>query len=169
MNKRLLDLLPLIFFAALFLLSAVVIFSGLDRKPAPPVAATAPEPMPVFAIEGLSNESIKGPALVNVFASWCLPCKAEHPVITDLARNYRVYGIAFMDAPDNLERFLEELGNPYTSIGHDIDGIAGSIWAVRGVPTTFVINDSGQIIYRHDAPLTPANATHLREILKAAS
>ena len=95
--------------------------------------------------------------MVAFFASWCPPCEAEYPALTTLSGHIPLYGISFMDAPSNTQKFIKRLGNIYTKLGNDINGIAADKWRVSGVPATFIINNKGQILYRHDGPLTQAD------------
>ena len=115
--------------------------------------------IPEFSINGLQksdlhNKSAPPIMAVNFFASWCTPCQAEHPALTKLSQQIPLYGISFMDDPDKTDKFLNRLGDIYIKRGDDINGIAGDKWSVTGLPVTFVINNKGQILYRHDGPLT---------------
>lgn len=98
------------------------------------------------------------PALVNVFASWCAPCRAEHPLLMRLAADPRfdLVGINYKDKPEQASGFLEELGNPYAQIGADEDGRAGIDWGVYGVPETFLVSPEGTVLWKATGPLTPA-------------
>lgn len=99
----------------------------------------------------------QGPLLVNVFASWCLPCRAEHPLLMDLQKQgVKVIGINQRDKPEDAKTFLKALGDPYTRIGTDRDGRASIEWGVYGVPETFVIDREGRIRHRHVGPLDRA-------------
>ena len=115
--------------------------------------------IPAFSIEGLKKSDLhnkNSPPImaVNFFASWCTPCEAEHPALTKLSDKIPIFGISFMDAPDKTEKFLKRLGNIYIKRGNDINGLAGDKWNITGVPVTFIINNKGQILYRHDGPIT---------------
>jgi cytochrome c biogenesis protein CcmG/thiol:disulfide interchange protein DsbE len=109
--------------------------------------------------------------VINVFASWCAPCREEHPLLERLARMNRVklVGLAYKDEPQNTLKFLGELGNPFSAIGRDEKGRAAIDWGVYGVPETFVIGKDGRIAYKHIGPLTEASLTDvlLPEIDKA--
>jgi len=96
-----------------------------------------------------------GPVMVNLFASWCAPCRAEHPEITALAeaRPGQVYGLAYKDAPEATRGFLAELGNPFEAIGLDPSGQGGLDFGLTGVPETFVISPEGKIIMHVRGPL----------------
>ena len=107
--------------------------------------------------DGLSTQDLAGHvSLVNVFASWCVPCRAEHPLFIELAELGEVplYGINYKDPPEQARAWLDELGDPYTRIGADRDGRVGIEWGVYGVPETYVIAADGTIAYRHVGPIT---------------
>ncbi len=151
--RRLLFLLPLAIFAAL----AVWLYAGLGGDPARIPSPLVGRPAPAFAVNGLATGDLEGPALVNIFASWCVPCRAEHPLLAHLAEEEGVviYGIAYKDKPGNTNAFLAELGNPFRKVGYDEDGRAGVEWGVTGVPETFVLDAEGVVVLKHTGPLTP--------------
>ena len=127
--------------------------SALIDRPAPPVELAS-----IYeAAPGLSAADLRGQvAIVNVFASWCLPCRAEHPVLTRLAREPGIvlYGLNWKDKPEDARAWLEELGDPYRKIGSDPSGRAGIEWGVYGVPETYVVDAEGRIRYKHVGPLS---------------
>ncbi len=96
------------------------------------------------------------PTIVNVFASWCVPCLEEHPMLMALAKrgDLRIYGINYKDAPASARRFLGRYGNPYSRVGADASGRTAIDFGVYGVPETFVISADGKIAHRHVGPLT---------------
>jgi cytochrome c biogenesis protein CcmG/thiol:disulfide interchange protein DsbE len=160
--RRLVYILPLLAFAAVAAWFAV----GLTREPSKVPSALIDRPIPDFAlpalagagVPALADETIKGKvALVNVFASWCIPCKVEHPILMRLASEKRVaiYGINWKDKGADAARWLKELGNPYTAIGHDEPGRVGIEWGVYGAPETFVVDREGRIRYKHVGAITP--------------
>ena len=105
---------------------------------------------PAPTIEDLTVDDIK---FVNFWASWCGPCRAEHPLLEAMADDgMNLIGINYKD--DNALGFLEELGDPFTKIGADTTGRTGLEWGVYGVPETFVIDSNGKVLYRHPGPLT---------------
>jgi cytochrome c biogenesis protein CcmG, thiol:disulfide interchange protein DsbE len=134
-----------------------VLPSALIDQPAPQfVLPPLQEGDPVFATGDLQGHV----SLVNTFASWCAPCRAEHRVLTALAALKRVpiYGIDYKDKTEAARAWIAELGNPYTLIGAD-DGRVGIDWGVYGVPETFVVDRAGRIRYKHVGPLTEADVT----------
>lgn len=140
---------------------------GLFRGSADLPSALLGKPVPQFSLppiqgrtEGLSTADLQGQvSLVNVFASWCVPCRAEHPLFLDLSRTGEVpiHGINYKDPPDQAEAWLNELGDPYARIGADIDGRVAIEWGAYGIPETYVISAGGTIAYRHVGPLTRAD------------
>lgn len=154
--------LPLILLVALV---SVFAFS-IDRDASLVRSVLIDKPVPQFtlpAVEGLGvpgfdAAALEGePTLVNVFASWCIPCRDEHPLLEALkARTgVRLFGINHSDAPENARAFLAELGNPYDAVGADRDRRVSIDWGVYGVPETFLVDADGTIVYKHVGPLTP--------------
>lgn len=162
MRRALLALLPL-----LLLVGLVAVFAmNMDRDPGLVRSVLINKPAPVSelpAVEGLDRPGITSALLkgqvsvVNVFASWCVPCRDEHPVLVELRRRtgVQLIGINQKDAPENARAFLTELGNPYDAVGADKDGRLSIDWGVYGVPETFVVNAAGVITYKHVGPMTP--------------
>ena len=149
---------------ALFALLAIGFYGGLETDTTVLPSALIDKPAPDFALPALSGTGETGfstadltgkVSLVNVFASWCVPCRAEHPVLNALAKSTQVpiYGINYKDKPEAARAWIAELGNPYTRIGAD-DGRVGIEWGVYGVPETFVVDRQGRIRYKHVGPLT---------------
>ena len=125
--------------------------SVLIGKPAPDV----PLPLLQNSRAELALDAYRGqPLLVNFFASWCVPCRAEAPALEHLSNQISTIGIAYKDRPHDTLQFLEQYGNPFVAIGRDDDGRAGMAWGVYGVPETYLIDPSGQIKWRHAGPLT---------------
>ena len=107
---------------------------------------------PAPTIEDLTADGIK---FVNFWASWCGPCRAEHPLLQAMADDgMNLIGINYKDKPDNALGFLEELGDPFAKIGADTTGRTALEWGAYGVPETFVIDGDGKVLYRHPGPLT---------------
>ena len=160
--RRWLYLLPV----AVFALMAVGFYVGLNRDPDVLPSPLIDEPAPQFDLpplpgsnKGLSTADLKGGvSLVNVFASWCVPCRAEHKTLSAFAALKRVpvYGIDYKDKPKAVAEWLAEFGNPYTQIGAD-DGQVAIAWGVYGVPETFLVDGAGRIRYKHVGPLTQSD------------
>ena len=112
-------------------------------------------------LPGLDSKQFAGKVtLVNVFASWCAPCREEHPVLLALSQDKRfvMAALNYKDQPENARRFLGDLGNPFQAIGVDEAGRTAIDWGVYGVPETFVIGKDGKIAYKHVGPLTAESA-----------
>jgi len=143
----------------------VVFMWGLGRDTTLLPSTLIGKPVPEFSLPavkgrklGLSNKDLVGEvSLVNVFASWCPACKLEHPLFMRLQASgiVPINGINYKDAPDDAAAWLDELGDPYTRIGADINGRVGIEWGVYGVPETFVINKQGRVVYKIIGALTP--------------
>jgi len=126
--------------------------SALEGKPAPAVAMQPLGTLPGFDDSSLRNGEVK---LVNFWASWCAPCRVEHPNLTALAEEgIEVLGVNYKDQPDKALGFLEELGNPYAGVGADPQGRMALNWGLYGVPETYVIDGDGNIILRFAGPIT---------------
>ena len=110
----------------------------------------------------LENKEFK---IVNFFASWCPPCKVEHPNLMKLSKKFKIYGIAKKDNDVKINDWLNKAGNPFEAIGLDDDGSAGINWGVYGLPETFVINNNGIIIYKHVGPITAHDLEKISQIL----
>ena len=179
-RTRLIFILPALVFFGLAVLFLVQLTSG--RNPADLPSALLNKPVPTFSlapleglmaegkpVPGFSNEDLKGHVtIVNVFASWCAPCRQEHPLLVELAKDpsVRLVGINQKDNPDNARRFLGALGNPYAAVGVDPNGRASIDWGVYGVPETFIVGPDGMIRHKHIGPLTPENLGAFKEKLR---
>lgn len=164
--RRLAIILPVALFAAFLGVMATLLTDGErnnnpSRLPSPLVGKPAPAISLPAVAEGIpggfSTDDLKGQVtIVNVFASWCVPCLAEHPLITQLAaEGKRVYGINYRDKADDAVTWLRRNGNPYMAIGFDPDARASLEWGVTGIPETFIIDANGTIVYKHVGPITP--------------
>ncbi|MDF2996748.1 MAG: DsbE family thiol:disulfide interchange protein [Xanthobacteraceae bacterium] len=181
-RRRLLVLLPLIAFGLLAALFYGRLFSGdPSRLPSALIGREAP----VFdlpALEGLSRDGAPVPGLtstelkggvtvLNVFASWCGPCRDEHPFLVQLAKQqgFRLVGLNYKDDAENARRFLGRFGNPFAAVGVDANGRAAIDWGVYGVPETFVIGKDGRIAYKYVGPIDELGlkARLMPEIVKA--
>lgn len=132
--------------------------SAMIDKPAPQFDLPPIKGLPAsMNIPGFKTDDLKGKvSLVNVWASWCPPCRIEHPVLMTLAeRGVTIYGINYKDKPEDATRFLRQLGNPFKQVGTDDTGRAAIDWGVYGYPETFVVDASGHIRYRHVGQIYP--------------
>lgn len=142
--------------------------SALVGQPAPEVARTVAlrdDPAPTAA-----DLAAPGVKLVNFWASWCGPCRIEHPLLSDLAaEGVPVIGINYKDDPAKARAFLAELGDPYAKIGADESGRTGLDWGIYGVPETFVVDGAGEVVMRYPGPLDEsAIESRLRPAMAAA-
>lgn len=177
---RILALLPLL---------VAVVFGGFflwglnpERDPNEVPSVLISQPAPEFDLEpvagiqtpGLSRADLVGnetPVVVNVFASWCVPCRAEHAVLTGLVERDGIvlFGINYKDEPEDAARWLADLGNPYARIGSDLSGRAGIEWGISGVPETFIVGPDGTVLYRYVGPVVgEAAVAKFREALAQA-
>lgn len=158
---RLKFFIPLAAFAVL----AISLGIGLTLKPRDIPSALIGQTIPEFSLpgipnheEGLSAADLRAGEviLVNVFASWCIPCRQEHPLFMELARttDIKIYGFNHRDTPEDAARWLATFGDPYDRVGSDVDGRAGIDWGVYGVPETFIVDGQGRIIYKHISVVT---------------
>ena len=160
---RLLYLLPILIVAGL----VAMFWRGLDpaRDPSALPSALIDKPAPAVDLAGLGDDAprltlaaFKGePVLINFFASWCIPCRAEHPLLKQLTSEYgvKVIGIAWKDKPADARAFLAELGDPYAATGEDEKGRTGIDFGITGVPETFLLDKDGIVRYRIAGPITP--------------
>ncbi|MDX2103166.1 MAG: DsbE family thiol:disulfide interchange protein [Alphaproteobacteria bacterium] len=172
--KRLVFLAPLLLFAGL----VGWFVAGMDReRQLPSMLIDRPAPavtLPPLLTDrpGLDPAALAAgrPQLVNLFASWCAPCRVEHPTFMALAREgVPILGINYKDRPEDAIRWLEQLGNPYARIGTDRDGRAGIDWGITGVPETFLLDAQGRVRWRHVGPLMPEHVPSLRQALAMAA
>jgi cytochrome c biogenesis protein CcmG/thiol:disulfide interchange protein DsbE len=162
-------LLPVVIFAALAALFLFQLTMGEDPHTIPSalIGKQAPETdlPPVSGlvdngtpVAGVSTADLMGKvSVVNVFASWCVPCRQEHPILEELATvdGIQLIGINYKDKPENARRFLGSLGNPYSRVGADEKGRVSIDWGVYGVPETYIVDPEGTIRYKFIGPLTP--------------
>jgi cytochrome c biogenesis protein CcmG/thiol:disulfide interchange protein DsbE len=163
-------MLPLLAFVAL---AAIFWFRLGDRDPSRIPSALIGRPAPTTTLPALDGLVINGAAvpgidpmtfkgkvsIVNVWASWCVPCHEEAPLLTALSADKRIQlvGINYKDAPDNARRFLGRYGNPFSIVGVDGNGRASIEWGVYGVPETFIVGRDGRIAYKLIGAVTPEN------------
>ncbi len=158
---RLLFILPLLLFAGIAAYFAV----GLTKDPRLLPSALIDKPAPEFNLPALHDGKSRFATgdlggevkLVNVFASWCVPCQVEHPVLMRFSERKiaPLYGINYKDKKADAVAWLNQLGDPYPRIGQDLSGRVGIDWGVYGVPETYVIDREGRIRYRHVGPVLP--------------
>jgi cytochrome c biogenesis protein CcmG/thiol:disulfide interchange protein DsbE len=149
-----------------FIVVAVALAVGLGLKPREIPSALIGKPVPTFNLEpvqnfgpGFSSDDLKGQvAIVNVFASWCVPCRVEHGLWAEVAKQgIPIYGLNYKDTPGNASAWLAQLGNPYTRTGADRQGRVGIDWGVYGVPETFVVDEHGMIQLKFIGPVDRAS------------
>lgn len=177
-SRYALALIPLVVFAGFAAIAGKMLYeqdvngkdvstipSALIGKHAPTLALP---PLEGSQVPALTDAAIKGKlTLVNVFASWCVPCRQEHPMLKELAKDSRItlVGINYKDRNDNALRFLGELGNPYSAIGVDPKGQAAIDWGVYGIPETYLVAPDGTILYKRVGPFDERSVT--QELLPA--
>jgi cytochrome c biogenesis protein CcmG/thiol:disulfide interchange protein DsbE len=176
-SRRWIVALPLIGFIAVAALFLLRLYGG-DPAKIPSALIGRPAPQTTLpSLEGLVHNGMPVPGLdptvfkgkvsvVNVWASWCVPCHDEAPLLTALAKDTRVQivGINYKDSPDNARRFLGRYGNPFVAVGVDGNGRASIEWGVYGVPETFVVGRDGTVRYKLVGPVTPANLDSMLKV-----
>ena len=170
-------LLPIVIFAGLTL----VLLKGLFGNPSMLPSVLIGKPIPEFALAAIEGSDIPGltsadlktgeVSVVNIWASWCGPCRLEHPLLMELSKrtDIRLYGINNKDKAENARRFLGTLGQPFAAIGADTDGRTTIDWGSYGVPETFIVDGKGIIRFKWIGPLSPEikNGVFANEIEKA--
>ena len=184
-RMRVLVLLPVLVFAGLVALFAVRLGRGDDpsRLPSPLIGQPAPRfelppmaglldaaahPLPGLASDDLAMGRV---TIVNVWASWCAPCREEHPVLIQLARatSARLVGIDYKDKEEAGRRFLGTHGNPFAAVGFDADGRVGIDWGVYGVPETYIVGPDGTIRHKQVGPLSAETLPGFLEQVRSAA
>lgn len=167
MKDRLRSVLPLGGFALLVVLLWVGLSLDPREVPSPFIGKPAPQfTLPILDDPGakLGPDELKGQVwLLNVWASWCVSCRAEHEVVTRLVRQHdlRILGLNYKDQDADASAWLRRFGDPYIASVVDADGNVGIDWGVYGVPETFVIDKKGIVRYKHTGPVTNASADEL--------
>jgi cytochrome c biogenesis protein CcmG, thiol:disulfide interchange protein DsbE len=176
--RRLIYALPVILFAGLAGYFVLALQPGYDPRALP--SAMIDKEAPAFDLPGLdgpgltgagiSRDGFKGrPVVINFFASWCVPCREEHPLLMRLAEreHIRLYGIDYKDRPEDARRLLAQFGNPFAAVGEDSEGRTGLDFGVYGVPETYVLDASGHIRKKFTGPMTAEQVNNeLLPILK---
>ncbi|MGO4111816.1 DsbE family thiol:disulfide interchange protein [Rhizobium ruizarguesonis] len=165
LSRYALALLPLVVFGCIAATAAKMLYDqdfhgkNIAEIPSALIGTKAPTlnlpPLDGANLPALTDAAIKGKlTLVNVFASWCLPCRDEHPLLKELAKDGRlnIVAINYKDQSDNALRFLGELGNPYQAIGIDPNGKAAIDWGVYGIPESYLVGPDGTILYKRVGP-----------------
>jgi cytochrome c biogenesis protein CcmG/thiol:disulfide interchange protein DsbE len=176
--RRLVVLAPVVIFAALAVIFIIRLEQGGNSSLVPSALIGRPAPVTVLPpLEGLDKPGIDSAdfagkvTLVNVWASWCVPCREEHPILEALARDPRInlVGINYKDQPGNARAFLGQMGNPFAAVGVDEKGRGSIDWGVYGVPETFLVGRDGTIRYKFVGPLSEESlaAVLMPEIEKA--
>jgi cytochrome c biogenesis protein CcmG/thiol:disulfide interchange protein DsbE len=174
---------PLLIFCGLAVLFGVALHVG-DPSRIPSALIGKPVPrISLPALEGLIDDGSAVPGLtsaelaaghvsvVNFWASWCVPCVQEHPLLIALGQrtSAKIYGVNYKDQAESARRFLGRYGNPFAAVGVDKDGRAAIEWGVYGMPETFIVNGRGEIVYKHIGPLTPQTLqTHILPAIATA-
>ncbi len=158
--RKLATLLPV----SMFILIVLLLGIGLTLNPRDVPSPLIDKSVPEFSLQpvqgrspGLASTDLgQEVSLVNVFASWCVACRQEHPLLMDLSRSniVPIHGLNYKDQPQDAAAWLDSLGDPYTRTGADIDGRVGIDWGVYGVPETFVIDKHGRIAHKHIGPIS---------------
>ena len=170
--KRWLPIIPLALFLAFGIVGAINLFSPDGETFNAKADRIAPDT--VFPLLEDETGEIRfspppgdKPVMVNLFASWCAPCRAEHGDVSRLSTDHpgQVFGLAYKDAPEATRAFLDELGNPFTAIGVDRTGQGGLDFGLTGVPETFVISPEGRIILHVRGPLDAERREQVSEAL----
>jgi cytochrome c biogenesis protein CcmG/thiol:disulfide interchange protein DsbE len=161
MKKQLLIFPSIVFFFILLVFFYLLI---IDRDPTELPSVLIEKKVPRFEAESLlgdkkfisTEEFGNKTVIVNFFATWCKPCREEHPYIKRLSntQGIKIIGINYKDNPQRTIKWLKELGNPYSNIAIDSNGQIGIDWGVYGLPETFIVNAEGIIKYRHVGPIT---------------
>lgn len=175
-------MLPVLAFAGLAAVFLARLSSGADPSAVPSPLIGRPAPalaLPALSglagtdgpVPGLAGADLKGRVtVVNVWASWCAPCRTEHALLMRLARTggMRLVGVDYKDGAENGRRFLERYGNPFAAVGADASGRTAIDWGVYGVPETFVVGPDGTVRAKHVGPLTPETLPAFLEKVRAA-
>ncbi len=156
--KRLWFALPVLFAIGLGLLFS----RGLELDPQAMPTALVDQPLPAVSVRVLGSDTmaspadIQGPALINVWATWCISCVVEHPYLNELSKTVAIYGLNYKDADDKALQWLQEKGDPYRMNFADTDGQLGLEFGVTGAPETYLVDGAGRIVLRHQGVMDAA-------------
>ncbi len=145
----------------LFLIISIFLYNKIkfQKELEPLSSALIEKQFPKLAIYDLNKSSnindfiVNRSVIINIFASWCAPCKQEHVVLKKFSKKYEILGVAYKDSAENINEFLEELGNPYRKVFFDYSGLESINLGLYGVPETFFVNEKGKILYKHVGPI----------------
>lgn len=169
-KKKIIAFIPLILFAFLCLYAVIPLIQGKDPsiidtpmidKPIPALNLSPFNGQDPFTNEDLKDQVI----LVNIFASWCVPCQIEHPQLMTLKDEVTIYGLNYKDTDTKAQKWLNDNGNPYSKIGTDPKGVNAINLGVYGVPETYIIDRHGRIQYKHTGPIMPQDLETFRQIM----
>ena len=156
----------------LLLSTFLLFFEGLKNDPKIIPSNLISKEIPKFKLPSLGSRSFedsdlrtKDLKLVNFFASWCPPCKVEHSNLIKLSQRFKIFGIAKKDTEKNIKTWFSQMGNPYSKVGFDHDGMVSINWGVYGLPETFIIDKEQKIIYRHVGAITEKDMKKIKLIL----
>ena len=160
----------LIIFLSLF---SVIFYMGLNKDPSLIPSNLIEKEVPKFTLKNsdlfksFAREDLlkNNKKIVNFFASWCPPCKVEHPNLLKLSKKVKIYGIAKKDNDEEIKKWLKKSGNPFEKIGLDSDGTTSINWGVYGLPESFLIDEKGFIIYKHVGPIMEKDVFKINKIL----
>lgn len=154
---RLVHFIPALVIAAMVMLFGLILADGKKPQESPLLGKNLPEfSLPAIGEGRLESRSIKGPAIINFFASWCVSCRYEHPALLELrqGRKIRIYGIAWKDKEANAAAYLKEQGNPYSAVGLDETGKTAISFGLTGAPESYVLDSGGKIVAVIKEPLS---------------
>lgn len=159
-RRRLWFLIPIAAFAGIAVAFAIGLTLNPRELPSMLIGKSVPEfdlPAVQGRDKGLATKNLKGEvSLVNVFASWCVECRAEHPLLMELGKSgpVPIHGLNYRDKPDDAAKWLDDWGDPYDRTGADVSGRVAIDWGVYGVPETFLVDQEGKVVYKHIGALS---------------
>lgn len=165
-SHKIWSFLPFALFIGLTFMFAFGMWGNRVSKDTSPLIGRPAPALQIFTDENqvLDLAKYRGkPIIINFFASWCTPCRAEHPSLLQIGHDNSVVliGVAYRDNPANMRNYIGDLGNPFEEIGLDLQGAAGASFGLSGVPETYIINKDGIIIYKHKGEITAGDVPKL--------